>query len=123
MNLDGSRRFNDDKETPLYFDHFIGGFWILLVGLLISVVIFVTKICHSRRMGKKCTQSADSKPVAEKASDSNIDHFDSDDNDVLAKVYRFARVAFPLEKFHPQLKFHNLVVYRFGSVGGSNSWH
>ena len=99
VNLDGNQRTDDNNETPLYIDHFLAGFLILSVGLLISVVIFVTKICHSRRMGKKCTQCADSKPVAEKASDSNIDHFDSDDNDVLAKVYRFARVAFPLEKF------------------------
>ena len=123
MNLDGSRRFTDDKETPLYLDHFIGGFWILLVGLLISVVIFVTKICHSRRMGKKCTQCADSKPVAEKASDSNNDLLDSVKDDVIAKVYRFARAAFPVEKFYPQLNFHDLVVYRFSSVGGSNSRH
>ena len=118
MNLDGYQRFIDDNKTSLYLDHFIGGFWILLVGLMISVVIFVTERCHSRKAGKKWTQCADSEPVAEKASDSNIDLFDSDNNDVLVKVYRFARVVFPLEKFYPQLKFHDLVVNRFSSVGG-----
>ena len=45
------------------------------------------------------TQCAESAPVAEKASDSDIDLFASDDDDVPAKVCRFARVACPLKKF------------------------
>ena len=53
------------------------------------------------------TQCADAAPVAEKASDSDIDLFASDDDDVPAKVCRLARVACPLEKFYLKLKFRD----------------
>ena len=100
MNLDGSRRFNDDKETPLYFDHFIGGFWILLVGLLISVVIFVTERCCSEKGRKRCTKGANTAPVAENMSHCDLDLITSDVDDVSAKVHNFAQVAFPIANLY-----------------------
>ena len=51
---------------------------------------------HSSQYATQCAESA---PVAEKASDSDIDLFASDDDDAPAKVCRLARVACPLEKF------------------------
>ena len=45
MNLDGNQRTDDNNETPLYIDHFFGGFLILFVGYLISLVVFVTERC------------------------------------------------------------------------------
>ena len=50
MDLDG---FQSDEsiETPLYIDHFFGGFVILLVGLIFSVVIFVTERSYSVKDG------------------------------------------------------------------------
>ena len=49
VNLDGNQRTDDNNETPLYIDHFLAGFLILSVGLLISVVIFVTERCSSKK--------------------------------------------------------------------------
>ena len=49
MNLDGNQRTDDNNETPLYIDHFLAGYLILSVGLLISVVIFVTERCCSKK--------------------------------------------------------------------------
>ena len=42
---------------------------------------------YSSQYATQCVESA---PVAEKASDSDIDLFASDDDDAPAKVYRFA---------------------------------
>ena len=96
-DLDGYQDIDDNNETPLYLDHFFGGFLILFVGLLISVVIFVTERCCSKKGGKRCTQGANSAPVAENVSHCDIDLITSDVDDVSVKVHNLAQVAFPME--------------------------
>ena len=51
LDLDEIQRIDGSILTPLYIDHFIGGYWILLIGLTFSVAVFVTEKLYSLKDG------------------------------------------------------------------------